>query len=209
MGSLTCRCTRSSWRPNCSQRQSSNACSPFRARAFPQRRTPCIWKDKVWKLTDLLLKSVSNTICTICGKMILLFFENLHLRAILYHLSSFCLDQNQLQKLLFHLNQFWEAFQHKMGFNIKGIQNLVFETDFTTYLLLSLTQLCHLLHGSAHWKLVGLRVNHGLLKNRRKKERKVNFFSNQSGFDSFAEVVHSYFCKYKSSENYQSLSTLI
>ena len=55
MGSLTCRCTRSSWRPNCSQRQSSNACSPFRARAFPQRRTPCIWKDKVWKLSDLLL----------------------------------------------------------------------------------------------------------------------------------------------------------
>ena len=109
------------------------------------------------------------------------------------HLSYFCVGQNQFQKLLFHLNQFWEAFEHKMGFNTKGIQNLVFETDFTTYLLLSLTQLCHLLHGSAHWKLVGLRVNHGLLKNRRKKERKkVNFFPNQSGFDSFAQVVHTY-----------------
>ena len=49
MGSSTSPCTRFWWNPIYSPRQSSNACSPFRARASPQKRTPCIWKDKVKK----------------------------------------------------------------------------------------------------------------------------------------------------------------
>ena len=47
MGSSTSPCTRFWWNPIYSPRQSSNACSPFRARASPPKRTPCIWKDKV------------------------------------------------------------------------------------------------------------------------------------------------------------------
>ena len=49
MGSSTSPCTRFWWNPIYSPRQSSNACSPFRARASPPKRTPCIWKDKVKK----------------------------------------------------------------------------------------------------------------------------------------------------------------
>ena len=59
MGSSTSPCTRFWWNPIYSPRQSSNACSPFRARASPPKRTPCIWKDKVKKPNHTAAAKVS------------------------------------------------------------------------------------------------------------------------------------------------------